>query len=253
MKRSNQIYIYDNTFINLLTLVTFLINKHIIPFNLKNEDYIPTLVDEVINLKLDNKDELIEQLANKLGIDIFNIIYYVFLSNNENKELIIYYFILSSLKYKRNVIYMRNLKYVNKALNIAHYVKREAHRMKGFVRFKELNNNILYAEFAPENNIIFLIAKHFKKRLANETWIIKDIKRNIVCLYYEKKLKFLWNTTINLNRFTNEELTIQELWKDFYKTIGIKERKNDRCRMNFMPKKYWKYIIEMSDEIEKSN
>ena len=148
---------------------------------------------------------------------------------------------------------MRNLKYVNKALNIAHYVKREAHRMKGFVRFKELSNNILYAEFAPENNIIFLIAKHFKKRLANETWIIKDIKRNIVCLYYEKKLKFLWNATINLNSFTNEELTIQELWKNFYKTIGIKERQNDRCRMNFMPKKYWKYIIEMSDEIEKSN
>ena len=169
MKRSNQIYIYDNTFINLLTLVTFLINKHIIPFNLKNEDYIPTLVDEVINLKLDNKDELIEQLTNKLGIDIFNIIYYVFLSNNENKELIIYYFILSSLKYKKNVIYMRNLKYVNKALNIAHYVKREAHRMKGFVRFKELNNNILYAEFAPENNIIFLIAKHFKNVIMNRS------------------------------------------------------------------------------------
>ena len=42
-------------------------------------------------------------------------------------------------------------------------------------------------------------------------------------------------------------------WKDFYKTIGIKERKNDRCRMNFMPKKYWKYILEMSDENEKSN
>ena len=42
---------------------------------------------------------------------------------------------------------------------------------------------------------------------------------------------------------------IEELWKDFYKIIGINERKNDRCRMNFMPKKYWKYMIEMSDEI----
>ena len=42
---------------------------------------------------------------------------------------------------------------------------------------------------------------------------------------------------------------IEDLWKSFYNTIGIKERKNDRCRMNFMPKKYWKYILEVSDEI----
>ena len=39
------------------------------------------------------------------------------------------------------------------------------------------------------------------------------------------------------------------MWKSFYDTIGIKERNNERCRMNFMPKKYWKYIVEMSDKI----
>ena len=41
-------------------------------------------------------------------------------------------------------------------------------------------------------------------------------------------------------------------WQTFYNTIGIKERKNSRCQMNFMPKKYWPYIIEMSGENEKS-
>ena len=50
------------------------------------------------------------------------------------------------------------------------------------------------------------------------------------------------------NNLSEEELDTEKLWKEFYKTIGIETRKNDRCRMNFMPKKYWKYIIEMSDE-----
>ena len=50
----------------------------------------------------------------------------------------------------------------------------------------------------------------------------------------------------------NSEKEIQELWKTFYKTVAIKERKNERCRMNFMPKKYWKYIIELEDLNEKS-
>ena len=29
------------------------------------------------------------------------------------------------------------------------------------------------------------------------------------------------------------------------------ERKNKKVQINFMPKKYWKYIIEMSDEVWK--
>ena len=46
----------------------------------------------------------------------------------------------------------------------------------------------------------------------------------------------------------DEELFQQELWKSFFKTIGINERKNKKVQINFMPKKYWKYIIEMEDE-----
>ena len=32
-------------------------------------------------------------------------------------------------------------------------------------RFKELKNNVFYAEMSPKNNVIFLLAEHFKKRL----------------------------------------------------------------------------------------
>ena len=39
----------------------------------------------------------------------------------------------------------------------------------------------------------------------------------------------------------------QELWKMFFKKISIKERKNPRCQMQFMPKKYWKDLIEEPD------
>lgn len=35
---------------------------------------------------------------------------------------------------------------------------------------------------------------------------------------------------------------------NFFKTIGINERKNKKVQINFMPKKYWEYIIEMEDE-----
>ena len=43
---------------------------------------------------------------------------------------------------------------------------------------------------------------------------------------------------------TEEEQKYQQLWKLFFKTIAIQERKNARCQMQFMPKKYWQDLIE---------
>ena len=144
---------------------------------------------------------------------------------------------------------MRNIKSVNEGLKISKYVSRENHKFKGFLRFVELKNKVLYAEFSPSNNIIFLLSKHFKKRLSNEYWVIKDVGRNIISIYNKKDFYILDgnNFKLTVNDKSDLEEDIENMWKEFYKVIGIKERKNDRCRMNFMPKKYWKYITEVKD------
>ena len=60
---------------------------------------------------------------------------------------------------------MRNLRCVSEALRIKEKVAREAHKFKGFLRFKELKSESLYAEINPDNDILFILAKHFQKRL----------------------------------------------------------------------------------------
>ncbi len=246
----NNIYIY-NTFINLLNLIELLINNKIKPYNIKDESYYRNLFDNIINLEQNNNIDIIPIIIKKIGIKNFNIIYKVFLSNENNKELIIYYFYLNYLKYKEKVLYMKNLKCVNKALKISKHVGNEAHKLKGFVRFKELKNNVLYAEIEPTNNILEIISLHFKKRMPNEYWCICDNKRNIISIYNKEKIIFIPKDKFNFltNELSNNENNIENLWTTFYKTIGIETRKNDRCRMNFMPKKYWKYIIEMKEEL----
>jgi len=187
--------------------------------------------------------------------NIFKTLYYVFLSTDENKELIIYYFYLNALKYKNQIFNMRKLKCVSSGLKISQYVSRENHKYKGFVRFKELENEVLYAEIEPANNILEILSKHFRQRLRNEFWIIKDVKRNIISVYDKRDCilmdgdNFLLHTT---NVSVNEE-KFKDLWLEFYNIIGIESRKNDRCRMNFMPKRYWKYIIEMEGSYEKNS
>ena len=245
----NSIYLYDGKFSSLLALIYLLLDKKDIVIK-EEKKYKYNLLDTPIFLKIENKDLKVKLLKNKVSSKLLNVVYYAFLSSDENKETIIYNFIKEAIKYKDSTIYHRNLDCVNEVLKMSSYVSREAHRMKGFLRFKKMKNNFYYAEMSPTNNIISILSNHFKKRLSKEYFIIKDVKRNIYSLYDKNKIYYLKDSDIvslDLDLNIDEEKVV-DLWKSFFNTIGIKERKNLKCQMNFMPKKYWDYIIEMENE-----
>ena len=248
MKKINNIYIYDGSFPNLLTIIKYLFQENILPLDIK-ENYQEDLFSQNINLNLETDEKIIPNIVKNMGLKIFNGLYYLYLSNKDNKEMLIYYFLLYSLRYQEKVFILRNVDILNEAIKTIKYVGRENHKMKGFIRFKELKGGVLYAEFSPTNNVLPLVVKHFQKRLKKEVWLIQDVKRK-VCAYYNTNLYFLdmQDTKINLNELAKDEVMMENLWKTFYKSVSLKERVNERCRMNFMPKKYWSYIMEVSDE-----
>ncbi len=247
----NNIYIYDGDFISLLNTIIYLIKKNRKPDNIKSFEYTPTLLDNTINLSIPRNEKIIEKIRRQFGKYVLRILYCIFLSEEENKELILFYLFKNTLKYQNQVLYYRNLRCVSEGMRIANYVIHESHKMKGFLRFKELENHILYAEMEPTNNVLFLVSSHFQKRLKNEYWMIKDTKRRIISIYDKKNFYIVAEEELKsrITKESKDEKKIEELWKLFYKTIGITERKNDRCRMNFMPKKYWKFMTEMRDEL----
>ena len=256
MKTNNYIIIYDGTFINLLSTIKYLLQNHIKPQNIiKEGTYTPNLFE--ITLKPDIKDDpnFIKSIIKISSKEVLKIITYVFLSYNNNKEIILYYFILNTFIYKDKVIYHRNLNCVNKALKISHHVSSENHKLKGFTRFKQINNKFLYAEISPDNNILELLSEHFKKRLKNELWIIKDTKRNILSIYDKNKYFIVEANNLNILELQNikSDNYYESLWKTFFNTIAINERENRKCQMSFMPKKYWHNIIEMEDYNAKNN
>lgn len=250
MKKTNNIYIYNDSFISLLCLIKELFLNNEIPHNIKSSNYQGSLFNQIIKLDIKEDENIIYNISKNMGLKIFTILYYLYLSENEKKEMLIYYFLYYSIIYKNKIFYMRKISWINESLKIAKYVSKENHRIKGFLRFKELNSGALYAEIAPTNNILPILVKHFASRLKNEYWLIKDTKRDILAIYDKKEVYLTDAKDINIifNEYSKEEDKIQDMWKSFYKTIGIEARKNEQCRRNFMPKKYWKYIIEVSEE-----
>ncbi len=251
MNKNNKIYLYNDNFLSLLALIVVLIRKKIVPKNIKTYDYEYGLFDEIEERILPEKEETVNYIIKNIGYNNFNVIFKLYLSVTEDKELIIFYYCLYSLKYKETTRFMRNNKWINEALKQSSYVSRENHKFKGFTRFKKMNNGIYYAEINPTNNILFLLSKHFKDRLKDEYWIIKDVNRKLYSLYDKKNFIIVSEEEFKMNDFnlSDDEDKFLNLWKEFYDTVGIVARKNDRCRMNFMPKKYWKYIVEVSDEL----
>lgn len=251
----NNVYIYDGTFDSLLALIITLIPLKLKNINIKSEqEFEETLFDEPVYLNIENKKSKLQYIYKNINSYLIHIMYYVYLTSEKSKENVIYYFLLNTLKYKNNILDYRNLNCVNTALRLSKYVSSEAHKLKGFLRFKMMRNNFYYAEVNPTNNVILILANHFKKRMKNEYFLIRDTNRNIYAMYDLEKITILNKEDIkSLNiELEENELLVEDLWKTFFKTIAIKERENKRCQMNFMPKKYWENMIEMEIEYEKS-
>lgn len=249
---NNATYLYDGGFINFISLVVELMKNKITPNDIKlYKNYQNNLFDEVLSIEVENESENIYLLKRNITKEILMCIYYVYLSENKDKEMIIYNFLKYSLKYKNKVFSYRRYDSVNDSIKISKYVRKESHKLKGFLRFKKMKGNFYYGEITPVNNVIGILSNHFTKRLANECWIIKDTGRDIYAIYDTKKVIYLTNEeVINLNlELSDDEEFIEDLWKTFHKTVAIKSRENRRCQQNFMPKRYWKNMLEMEDEL----
>lgn len=134
-------------------------------------------------------------------------------------------------------------------------VSHEQHRMKGFVRFQKTKDNIYYAEIEPDHNVLPLLSSHFSKRFADQLWIIYDKKRKYG-LYYDlqnvQEIQLNFDAEISSNKqkmlpenmVEDQEAMYETLWKDYFKTVNIKERKNIKLHTQFLPKRYWRYLTE---------
>ena len=81
--------------------------------------------------------------------------------------------------------------------------------------------------------------------MSDQIFVIHDVKRSYG-VFYDKTKWFMSDIEMNKDIVLHEnELFYQELWKQYFDGITIKSRINPKLQSNHMPKKYWKYLIEM--------
>ncbi|WP_100065427.1 TIGR03915 family putative DNA repair protein [Miniphocaeibacter massiliensis] len=243
------IYLYDGSFENLLTCIYYGYKNYKSLENIQIDNIQMNLFSKYKSIEYEEEksDIILNYLTSNFNKSLLKSIFNVFLSNDSRKEMTILNVIILAKKYKNQVLNLpnNNIFLFNK---IEKRVLFEVHRFEGLLRFSEVQNNFLYAPFEPENNILPLVSEHFVDRLKNQNFIIHDIKRNNAAIYENYKLNFFSVEDLTIE-YSTEELNYQNLWNTFYKSISIKERSNPKLQSSFMPKKYWKYLIEKTSNL----
>lgn len=190
-------------------------------------------------------------LKRELGEDTFYDMCLALASDREEKADAVYHTVVLGLQYHdRNVFARLHEDAVSSAFACQRGASRELQHLKGFLRFGELEQGILYAKFAPKNNILTYLMAHFADRLPADDFIIFDEKRGLYGLHPRYKQWYLVSeAAIDEDKlvFSKDEEVYKELFVRFCKTIAIEERKNPELQRNMLPLRFRPYMPEFAD------
>lgn len=138
-----------------------------------------------------------------------------------------------------------NLSEVKQIHLLAKQTTGEIHRFKGLLRFREMANGWLLAEFEPDHDVLIPLCWYFKKRLRSEKWLIHDRRRHKTALWDTETVEIQSNTPLPNLAADSDEPAFQNAWKAFFKQIAIEERRNETLQRQFIPLRYRNHVTEL--------
>lgn len=251
------IFVFDGSFNGLLSAVfEFYERKPKIAKLVWQKYHQPALLDESTIVFTDNTkaERVWKGLEKKLSQQGLKMFYKAYLSEQPEVLQKLFDFARYIFDNPKGAEHNFGNPYVLAIANTARKVDREKHRMKAFVRFQKTIDGIYYAPIEPDFNVLPLIATFFKERYADQYWVIYDVKRKYG-LYYNletvTQINYEFASSINTSKIklpedvTDEtELLSSTLWKDYFNSTNIPERKNTKLHLQHVPKRYWKYLNE---------
>lgn len=197
----------------------------------------------------DKSMKIAASIQKKISLMAYQSILCCALSNRKGRSDIIYRFMQIGYAMGPSVTNQLSHPYVLPVFEIERRVNNEVHHYKEFLRFSELNNQILFSKIRPENDILSMVSPHFEDRLPEENWIIYDVGRKKASIH-RKRYPFVLvdGSELDLSQadqYTETEWDMQFLWQQFVDTIGIQERFNEKLQLNMLPNRYREFMREM--------
>ncbi len=132
---------------------------------------------------------------------------------------------------------------VNRAEELAKNIRRDMHKMKAFVRFREVTpegaaRRQFISWFEPDHRIEELIAGFFARRFGDMDWVI--VTPEVTTRFEGGKVS---QEAVQSDRLDLSDET-EALWQTYYANIFNPARLKIKAMQAEMPKKYWKNLPE---------
>ena len=191
-------------------------------------------------------ESVIRTIRRKISPKAYTMVYRAAMSDQEDKLDAIYRFLILGFHYGSSIVDRLQEPAVMRLFELDRKVGNESHYFREFIRFASMAHNTLVAHITPKSNVLTLVAPHFADRMPSENWMIIDDARHLAIVHPADTDYYLTPLSEQdmhlLSRKTEDPFV--DLWKEFFETIGIKERFNPRCQRNMLPLWYRKNMTE---------
>ena len=241
---------YDSTFEGFLSAVFEIYRQHLEVGEIRSERSTAPADMFLQPFHIETSEEsaarLHRAIVNFASEEVYNLLHAAFLSEEEGVEMKIFAF-LKKLFSGADPSYGQNPASAEMLplYKLGQSVRREAGGMLGLVRFAVGLDNMLCAEIEPKYDILMLMENHCSKRFANEKWLIYDSKRDYGLFHDRTGCQ-----VVTLPGYKSGAMDLKDsftdLWREFYKSIAIKERENPKLLRRCLPVRYWNHLPERS-------
>jgi len=242
-----RLYVYDGGFQGLLTTLHLLRDTGEEPEDIQADTRAlqGSLLAETVRVETDAEraERLSSDICSLISPGALRRIFHAFLSETDGSEYHIHHYLRLGLQVGADVDARLGDEHVHAVHGMSRCTGREAHRMRGFLRFRQLEGGLYYAPMESDCDVLCLVAQHFLGRMGDLDWMIHDVAREQAALCRCGTLTF--STAPGFEPLPSEEERLcQEMWREYYRDIAVAERRNPRLQKSCMPMKYWKFLVE---------
>lgn len=247
---SRTVYLYDGTYSGFITVLSHLSQNTEDPLSIQEERlYQPSLFETTrrIASRRQTAERFLDRLKPVFPPGVLKNMFRVFLSNAPDKEMMIWRYLCFGFQVKEDLDCFLTDGRVKPVHDYARKVATEAHRMRGLLRFRELEDLSYYAPIKTDHYVLPLITPYFAQRLKGKRWFIHDRARKKIAIYDGKRYSFGDIVEFREPAVSGKEKEHQAMWRHYFRKIAVAERKNFKLQRQFMPQRYWKYLTETED------
>lgn len=211
-----------------------------------------------VETDLDRTEKVLRTLRRRFGQEDYESLCMALTASDPDKAQAVYQTVVYGLKAEPapgHLLDHQTDTHVLKTFRLARGASRELSHLMGFIRFRELERGILYAENQPKNHVLPYLMAHFADRFPQENFAIRDVGRQLLGIHCAGGEWYLTDSRELLSAlqqagFSAAEMAYEELFRYFCHKIAIKERRNIELQNQMIPKRFQKYTIEFAKNPE---